>query len=93
MIDFDATSNEFFNVDSNVCNSIDDEIKNCFAIDKIFMKKFLTIDEFVRINEFVTIDDNALDLINFTILTQRLLIRYVFFNFDLNSSNIFINVT
>ena len=62
-----AFVDEFINVDSSVYESIDCKMKNCFAIDNVFVKKFLTIDE------FVTLDN--IDLINFNILTQRLLIR------------------
>ena len=71
MIDF---INEFIDVNSSVYESIDYKITNCFAIDNVFVKKFLTIDdvfmkEFLTIDDIVMIDKNTLNLISFNILT------------------------
>ena len=61
---FVIIENEFIDVDL----FINDEIKNCFAIDEVFTKKFLMIDK-----TRIILVKNVFDLINFKILTQRLL--------------------
>ena len=72
------TNDKFKIINSNVNDFVNDKIKNYFTIHEMLVKIFLTrmfVKEFLTIDEIVIIDKNILNLINFNILTQRLLIR------------------